>query len=92
MRSGRTGLAHFLCKAKVPSYETGLCGCNQSQETPRHVLLYCPREANRRAELGQGPTFVRLLDTPEGDAVASKWMIQSGRLRQFQVANSLSYD
>ncbi|PQE14738.1 reverse transcriptase protein [Rutstroemia sp. NJR-2017a BBW] len=92
MRSGRTGLAHFLYKAKVPSYETGLSECSQSQETPRHVLLYCPREADRRAELGQGPTFVRLLDTPEGAAAASKRMIQSGRLRQCQVANSLLYD
>ena len=92
MRSGRTGLAHFLSKAKVPSYDTGLCECGQSQETPRHVLLYCPKEADRRAELGQRPTFVRLLDTPEGAVIASKWMIQSGRLRQFQVASSLSYD
>ena len=91
LRSGRTGLAHFLCKARVPSYDTGQCECGQSQETPRHVLLHCPREADRRVELGQGPTFVRLLDTPDGAAVASRWMIQSGRLRQFQVVNSLSY-
>jgi hypothetical protein len=46
LRSGRTGLAHFLCKAKVPSYDTGQCECGQSQETPRHVLLHCPREAD----------------------------------------------
>ena len=75
MRSGRTGLAHFLCNARVPAYKTGLCKYGQSQETPRHVLLYCPREADRRMELGQGPTFVQLLDTLEGAAVASKWMV-----------------
>jgi hypothetical protein len=69
-----------------------MCECNGSLETLRHVLLHCPRESGRRTELGEHPDFVRLIDTPEGARIASKWMIQSNRLRQFQVANSLLYE
>ena len=75
MRTGRTGLAHFLYKAKVPGWDSAICECGQAPETPRHVLLYCPRERERRIELGNRTDFVRLLDTLEGAAVASKWMI-----------------
>ncbi len=73
MRSGRTGLAHFLYKAHVLLYNTGQYECGQSQETPRHVLLHCPREAG--VELGQRLTFIQLLDILEGAIVASKWII-----------------
>ncbi|PQE06970.1 reverse transcriptase protein [Rutstroemia sp. NJR-2017a WRK4] len=63
-----------------------------STETPRYILLYCTRERERRTELGERADFVRLLDTPEGAGIVSRWMIQSRRLRQFQVANSLLYE
>jgi hypothetical protein len=88
------GLAHFLHKVRVPSFDTGMCSCGQSTETPRHVLLYCPREEARRRELGpQGDrTFTRLLNTPRGAETTAKWAIRSGRLHQFGVANSLLYD
>ncbi|PQE10736.1 reverse transcriptase protein [Rutstroemia sp. NJR-2017a WRK4] len=68
------------------------CECGQGWETPKHVLLYCSFEDGRRVSLGENQDFVRLLDTPQGVLVASKWMIQSGRLQQFQVANSLLYE
>jgi hypothetical protein len=35
--------------------------------------------------------FVQLLDTPKGATLATKWMIQSGRIHQFQLAGSLLY-
>jgi hypothetical protein len=31
LRTGRVGLAHFLHKARVPSYETGMCRCGQAE-------------------------------------------------------------
>ncbi|PQE10705.1 reverse transcriptase protein [Rutstroemia sp. NJR-2017a WRK4] len=92
MRTGRIGLAHFLSTAKVPDFPTKQCECGQGWETPRHVLLHCTFEDSRRVSLGENQDFVRLLDTPQGALVASKWMIQSGRVRQFQVANSLLYE
>ncbi|PQE19210.1 reverse transcriptase protein [Rutstroemia sp. NJR-2017a BBW] len=92
MRTGRTGQVYFLNKAKVLGWDTGVYEYRQALETPRHMLLYCPRERERRTELGERANFVLLLDTPEGAGIASRWMIQSGRLRQFQVANSLLYE
>ncbi|PQE09053.1 reverse transcriptase protein [Rutstroemia sp. NJR-2017a BBW] len=76
MRTGRTGLTYFLHKAKVPGWDSGICECKQILETPRHILLYCPRERERRTEFGERADFVRLLDTPEGAGMASRWMIQ----------------
>ena len=96
LRIGRTGLRHFLNKAQVPEYESEQCSCGTGPETPRHVLLYCPHEEERRTVLretqGGQLDFARLLDTPKGALSASKWMIQSGRIRQFQLAGQLLYE
>ena len=92
MRTGRTGLAHFLSSARVPEFPSKQCECGQGWETPRHVLMECTFEDDRRPRREEGWDFVRLLDTPEGAQVLTKWMIQSGRLQQFRVANSLLYD
>lgn len=94
LRTGRIGLAHFLNKARVPEYDSGQCQCGQGEETPRHLLLYCPVERERREALGtrQERSFTRLLTTPEGAARAARWTIQGGRLRQFQVAGTLLYE
>ena len=73
IRTGRTGVAHFLYKAKVPAYETGKCRCGHGNETPRHLLLSCQEEEDRREDLGQkgNRTFARLLNTPEGAVAAT---------------------
>jgi hypothetical protein len=95
LRTGRTGLRHFLNKARVPGYESGQCSCGTGLETPRHVLLQCPQEAERREALrerqGGQLDFTSLLDTPKGVPIASRWIIRSGRLPQFQLAGTLLY-
>src|SRR5271165_5824936 len=95
LRTGRTGLRHFLNKVQVPGYESGGCSCGEGLETPRHVLLQCPHEAERRETLKESQggqlDFTSLLDTPKGAPVASKWMIRSRRLPQFQLVETLLY-
>jgi hypothetical protein len=49
--TGRTGLRHFLNKAQVPGYKSEQCNFGIGPETPRHVLLHCPREEERRIVL-----------------------------------------
>jgi hypothetical protein len=92
-RTGRTRLRHFLSKVQVPRYESEQCICGTSPETPRRILLHCPHEAERRTVLikaqGGQLDFNHLLDTPRGALVASKWMIRSGRILQFQLAGTL---
>jgi hypothetical protein len=36
--------------------------------------------------------FTGLLDTPKGAQLASRWMIQSGRILQFQLTEQLLYE
>jgi len=95
LRTGRTGLWHFLHKVRVPGYESGQCECGIGLETPRHVLLYCPHKSEYKETLkesqGGSLDFDRLLDTPRGAPVVSKWMIRSGRIPQFQLAGTLLY-
>jgi len=94
--TGRTGLGHFLHKARVPGYESEQCSCETGPETPRHVLLDCPHEAERRVglreALGGQLEFTGLLDTPKGAQLASRWMIRSGRISQFQLTEQLLYE
>ena len=84
LRTGRIGLCYFLRKVRVPGYESGQCRCGTGQETPRHVLLYCPDEEEHREFLrgaqGQHLDFRKLLDTVKGARAASRWMIKSGRI------------
>ena len=84
LRTGRTGLRHFLNKARVPGYELEQCSCGIGLETPQHVLLDCPQELERRGALRESwkgqLDFTSLLDTPKGAPIASKWMIRSRRI------------
>ena len=95
LRTGRTGLRHFLHKVRVPGYKSGQCECNMGLETPQHVLLHCPHELERRDALkesqGGSLDFNRLLDTLRGAPVVSKWMIRLRRILQFQLAETLLY-
>jgi hypothetical protein len=94
-RTGRIGLGHCLYKLKVPDYESSQCSYGAETETLRHVLLECPHEAERRLDLkraqGGQLDYNRLLCTPKGARIASKWVIQSGRIPQFQLTRSLLY-
>jgi hypothetical protein len=96
LRTGRTGLRHFLNKAQVLGYELEQCSCDTGLETSRHVLLYCLHEEERRTVLREAQRgqldFARLLDTPKGAPLASKWTIRSGRILQFQAAGQLLYE
>ena len=63
---------------------------------PRHMLIHCQKEETQREELkivGGGRLDLRkLLDTPEGAGVASRWVLRSGRLSQFSLAKALLYE
>ncbi|KAJ9481215.1 hypothetical protein VN97_g12279 [Penicillium thymicola] len=41
MRTMRIGLRHFLFKIKAA--ETDRCNCDEGSQTPRHILMQCPR-------------------------------------------------
>ena len=91
LRSGKTGLAAFLCKRKVPGFDTPVCQCGYHAETVLHVLVHCPRLAQQRQALLHEGRLNKgwLLDTPQGAQLVTKWWIQQGILPQFSLAQQL---
>lgn len=96
VRTGKIGLNKFLYSRRVPGYSTAQCQCRGGEETPRHIALFCIREADRRYSLrpaGGGPVdYRRLVGSNEGARVITEWMMRSGRLGQFALARRLLFD
>jgi hypothetical protein len=84
-RTGRIGLAKFLHGRNVPRFTTATCWCRAGYETPRHMALYCRYETNRRhyLHIGRNRTYTQMVGTNEGARHFVRWMMFSGRLRQF---------
>jgi len=64
-------------------------------ETPRHVIVSCKLKAVQRSQIkanSRRPDFVQLLNTPNGAKVITRWMMESHKLPQFELALSLSYE
>ena len=94
IRTGKTGLAAFLHRRRVPGFSSPLCPCGQGAETPKHVLVHCTQFQSARASLA-GPRGVdthQLLTTGEGAQKLSHWWLQHGILHQFGLARALELD
>jgi hypothetical protein len=70
-KQAKRGLRHFLNKAQVPGYESEQCNPGTGPEMPRHVLLHCPHEDERRIVLreAQGPPIEYSLGSTSGKQV-----------------------
>src|SRR5882757_9706629 len=90
-RTGRIGLAHFLNKARVPGFESPDCRCTRGIETTEHLLLHCPLEVERR-KWTRGSVLHDLVSELQNTATTARWLIQSGRIRQFQLASEILYN
>jgi hypothetical protein len=93
MRSGFVGLAATLRQLRVPGFESGICKCGRARETIRHLLVFCHEENHRREGLiTDGRLDVnKLINTEAGAAKVTRWVIQSKRLGQFDLAGVLLY-
>ena len=94
-RTGKVGLARFLCKRRVPGYSSPRCRCRGGDGTPAHLLLECRLQAQRGGAMLEGlprRSFQDLVSTP-GLAAASTtiWVIQSGEFPQFDLVSTLLY-
>ena len=74
----------------MPGYETPACRCGLGDETAEHLLLHCQLETERR-QWRRGTRLRDLVSEPSSTAATAKWIIQSGRLGQFQLASKLLY-
>ena len=66
------------------------CRCGLGDETAENLLLHCPLETERR-QWRRGTRLNDLVSEPSSAATIAKWIIQSGRLGQFQLASKLLY-
>ena len=96
MRTEVIGLRKYLRDRRVPDILSGRCECGTGAETVKHILLYCPLEAEARAELraaiGQPLTVGNTIGGPgkkgeSGAHAAVKWLLRRGRIPQFALSN-----
>lgn len=98
IRTGRVGLQAFLFKSRVPDAPTPLCRCGAAAETPEHVILHCNNLADQRAglqsALGANPLRTKgdlaaLLDHPLTARTVVKWVLATGRIPQYRLAEEI---
>jgi hypothetical protein len=81
-QTGRIWLAKFLYNGKLPGVLTAQYRCRGGEETPRHMVLFCTDEAERRQHLrtGRRMDYQQLIGTNSREKWLAGWMIHSGRL------------
>ncbi|KAL4971717.1 hypothetical protein BDW66DRAFT_145601, partial [Aspergillus desertorum] len=88
-------LGSFSSKARVPGYTTTTCAsCEQGPESPRHMVVHCPRFRDKRKNIQrQGIIDFRwLLTSQEGVERVTKWWRRNEVVSQFRLANRLIQD
>jgi hypothetical protein len=94
-------LRAFLAERRVPGIATPvtpLCPCGSGPETPEHLAVHCPELQRERLSLrgvgGQTPTtrrdFAEASRRPETAGALAKWMLRTGRLPEFRLAERLA--
>jgi hypothetical protein len=95
IRTGRIGLAAFLNKARVPEFPSPMCQCGQASETPKHVIIHCPRFAEARRYIKDPQTGLvdikSLVSKAEGTKRLARWFLRLRILPQFSLAEELLY-
>ena len=90
-RTGVIGLREYLFRRHVPGIDSGQCEeCDSGYETPGHLLVACSHENDRRT-WRRGTTFRAMVSDPLLVRRTTSWIIQSGRIAQFELARQLLY-
>jgi hypothetical protein len=90
LRSEKVGFNAFLAMQQVPD-KTPQCDCGWHSQTPRHIVISCPRLAGRDLMwLNAGTTdYNTALGSQRGAAAVTTWLMGTGMLEQYRVANRL---
>ena len=94
MRTGKIALTDYL--HVIGRAETNKCSCQLGLQTVRHVLMECPKWRNLRTEIwGITPRdkdLAELLGDPSQAKTASYFMIRTGLIGQFRMAEARNDD
>lgn len=93
IRTEKIGFAQFLHQSRVPTVDSPACDCGWHSQTAKHVIMYCRLRPHRRRVLEEAGTtdYRRLISTPKGLRVVTKWVMKSGLLSQFSLAAEQLY-
>ena len=94
LRTEVIGLNAWLADIGVPE-ATRRCPCGAAAQTVRHILLHCPDLTAHRLRLLEATGFEdlnQILSTRTGAKAASRLLLNSGLLRQFDLAKQLEQD
>jgi hypothetical protein len=93
LRTEHIGLNDYLCRRRVPGYPKPDCDCGWPRQTPKHVILFYPKQITGRVEmLAEAKTtdYIRLLSTEAGLRAVTRWFLQRDVLTQFSLARTMS--
>jgi hypothetical protein len=93
LRTEHIGLNDHLCQRHVPGYPKPDCDCGWPRQTPRYVILFCPKHVTGRIEmLAEAKTtdYIRLLSMEAGVRAVTRWFLQRDALTQFSLARTMS--
>ena len=89
MRAMEIGPRHFLFNIKAA--ETDRCGCDKGSQTPKHILMQCPRyiipRINLREQLwevGKETDYDEIISKPQAIRSVANFMHRVGLLQKFQ--------
>ncbi|EKV18353.1 hypothetical protein PDIG_10330 [Penicillium digitatum PHI26] len=88
----RIGLRHVLFKIKAA--ETDRCLCDEGSQTPKHILMQCPRYTIPRTkrwkqlwDIGINEMdYDKIVSNPQATRYVVNFMHQTGLLQQFRHA------
>ena len=89
VRTGKIGLAAFLCKRRVPDFPTSACSCGAQWETAKHVVMNCPRLQRARRSLYAAASttdYQVMASHPRPAAALTAWILRHGVLLPFSWA------
>ena len=92
IRTGKIGLKAFLHQRRVPDVLSPRCSCEEAAQTPQHLFLDCPETERERRELPELRTlrdYEAQIRDPQTAGKLARWLLGLGRLRQFDLAESL---
>src|SRR6516162_5672400 len=94
-RTGKIGRRDFLFQRRVPEAATPLCSCSRAErETAEHLVLRCDNVSGqqrawlqeRAKPLRTSSDFTAALQCPEKARVITRWILGTGRLREYRLA------
>ena len=94
IRTECISLAAYLHSRRVPGFDSPRCPCGPFNQTAKHVLIYCAQHARGRHKLFEeaGTNDYRILTTTgRGLKAATRFLMCTGILSQFQLASCLLY-